>query len=91
MEGTVPQVPANVNDRAKRMLNLSSQHANDAELDRVLQQFQQEQANAASQQASKGALGVVKENEELHRQLATLSMLLSEQMTRRVPLPVYMS
>jgi hypothetical protein len=87
--GNVPLVPADANDRARRMLNVLSQHTDDAELDRVLQQFQQEQANAASQQASKDASAdVVKENEDLRRQLATLSMLLSEQMTQRAPLNV---
>jgi hypothetical protein len=87
--GTVPLVPADAGDRARRGLNVLSQHADDAELDRVLRQFQQEQANAASQQASKDASAdVVKENEDLRRQLATLSMLLSEQMTQRAPLNV---
>lgn len=86
---TVPQVPVGANDKARRMLNLLNQHADDAELDRVLQQYQQEQANAASKQASKDASAdVVKENDDLRRQLATLSMLLSEQMTQRAPLNV---
>jgi hypothetical protein len=87
--GTVHQIPAGANDRAGRMLNVLSQHAEGAELDRVLRQFQQEQANAAGQQASKDASAdVVKENEDLRRQLATLSMLLSEQMNQRAPLNV---
>lgn len=71
------------------MLNVLSQHADDAELDRVLQQYQQEQVNAASQQVSKGAFAdVVRENEDLRRQLATLSMMMREQMTQRAPLNV---